>query len=65
MKKITVSMTKLYFDHTDAVFPLFFILYYFYFYFFGLSKFSNDFPIIPPDENSWIRTGTLNEYMSI
>ena len=55
-------MTKLDFDHTDAVFSLFYN-------FFCLSKFSDDLPIITPpplpDENSWIRTGTVNEYMSI
>ena len=62
MEKFTVSMTKLDFDHTDTVFSsLFFILLFIKIYFFCLSKFSD----YPPDENSRIRTGTRNGYMSI
>ena len=61
-------MTKLYFDHTDAVF-LSFLFYYYYYYFILLLvkifQWFSDYPPWPPDENSWIRTGTLNEYMSI
>ena len=46
-------------------FPLFFFILLFIIYllifFFCLSNFSD----YPPDENSPIRTGTRNEYMSI
>ena len=56
-------MYKFDFDHTNARFFLSF--WFYYFFFFCLSQFSDDFPIIPPDENSWIRTGTVNEYMRI
>ena len=52
-------MTKLYFDHTDAVF---FSLFYIIIIIFFFACQNSDYP---PDENSWIRTGTLNEYMSI
>ena len=36
----------------------------FLYIFFLLVKIFQWFSDYPPDENSWIRTGTLNEYMS-